>query len=220
MNYEGAGYIYTIVNRVNGKQYIGSTVCAPALRKNTHLSRLRRGIHHSYKLQSGWDAFGERNFEFRVLFVCPANLTLFYENLFLPMSSYNILGANENLAHRRWIGHTRKVRQRADRSAVIKQSWQNPTHRASRIAGLRATLESPEVRARYKEASTGRRHSAETKAAIAGKKYKRVFCPTLGITFFSGIAAAEFFGVCRGAVSNAIRLGAKIAGKYELHVSL
>jgi len=220
MNYEGAGYIYAITNRVNGKKYIGSTVCAPTLRRNTHLSRLRRGTHHSYKLQSGWNAFGEHNFEFRVLFVCPADMTLFYENLFLPVANYNILGAGETLAHRRWAGHTKKVRQRVDRSAVIKRSWENPTHRASRIAGLRAALESPETRAKYKKASTGRRHSAETKAVIASKKYKHVFCPTLGVTFFSGITAAEFFGVCRGAISNALRLGTKIAGKYELRESL
>jgi group I intron endonuclease len=216
MNYTNAGWVYAITNTVNNKQYIGSTRVTPSKRKNVHFSRLRRGVHHSYKLQSGWNAFGERSFRFDVLLVCPADMVIYYENLLLPTASYNIVEAGQNLASARWRGHVKQVRVARSRSDARKASWQNPLHRANRIAGLIRAAKTPEARAKRKAASLGRRHTEKTRATIAAKKHKRVYCPELEVTFFSGKAAAEFFGVCRSAVSNAVRCGSKIASTYAL----
>lgn len=58
--------IYSIVNKINGKKYIGSAFIFNR-RKNKHLSELRRGIHHSSILQNAWNKYGEENFEFQIL---------------------------------------------------------------------------------------------------------------------------------------------------------
>ncbi len=58
--------IYSIVNKVNGKKYIGSAFVFNR-RKNKHLSELRRGVHHSSILQNAWNKHGEDNFEFQIL---------------------------------------------------------------------------------------------------------------------------------------------------------
>ena len=59
------GYIYHIINKVNGKRYIGETVQYET-RKKTHLRNLKNGEHHSIKLQKAWNKYGEDNFEFQV----------------------------------------------------------------------------------------------------------------------------------------------------------
>lgn len=59
------GYIYHIVNRVNGKMYVGQTINFQN-RKTTHLRNLRNNQHHSQKLQRAWNKYGEENFYFQV----------------------------------------------------------------------------------------------------------------------------------------------------------
>lgn len=56
------GYIYFITNQTNNKKYIGETINIQE-RKARHLSNLRRGIHHSEKLQRAYDKYGEGQFK-------------------------------------------------------------------------------------------------------------------------------------------------------------
>lgn len=58
--------IYQILNIVNNKCYIGSSICYTK-RKVNHLYFLRRSKHHSLKLQRAWNKYGEENFRFVVL---------------------------------------------------------------------------------------------------------------------------------------------------------
>lgn len=60
------GGIYCIRNRKNGKSYVGSAVSFK-VRWKGHRVNLRRGSHHSQKLQRAWDKHGEDMFEFAVL---------------------------------------------------------------------------------------------------------------------------------------------------------
>ncbi len=61
--------IYAIVNKINGKRYIGSAVSFKK-RWYIHVCRLRKGTHHSPKLQNGWNKYGEESFEFVELECC------------------------------------------------------------------------------------------------------------------------------------------------------
>lgn len=58
--------VYQIVNKVNGKIYIGSTINARS-RFCTHKRHLERGIHHSSKLQNAWNKYGSDAFVFNIL---------------------------------------------------------------------------------------------------------------------------------------------------------
>ncbi|CAM3707623.1 hypothetical protein BSI_39410 [Bacillus inaquosorum KCTC 13429] len=55
--------IYKIVNKINIKVYIGSSVNIES-RHQGHKRDLRNGKHHNYLLQKDWDKYGEKSFEF------------------------------------------------------------------------------------------------------------------------------------------------------------
>lgn len=61
--------IYAIVNKINGKRYIGS---ASNIRNRwyAHQMLLRNGNHHSIHLQRAWSKYGENNFSFIVVEYC------------------------------------------------------------------------------------------------------------------------------------------------------
>jgi len=61
--------VYLIRNIKNGKVYVGQTNNLK-LRKRNHFSDLKANIHHNKHLQSAWNKYGERNFEFEVLEEC------------------------------------------------------------------------------------------------------------------------------------------------------
>ena len=217
MNYTDAGYVYTITNKVNGKAYIGSTITLPRLRWNTHKSALRRGVHHSYKLQSGWDKYGEKNFDFAIVLVCEKTLALSYEQKLLPEARYNILQAGETYVSKRWEGHTKKPKlPPVDLSALRKKQWADPKIRANRIAGIRRAASTPEAKAKRSEIATNRLHTSATKVKIARIKSKPVFCPELKVSFFSQRDAAKFLNSSRTAVNNAVMRNTKVRGQYAL----
>jgi len=70
--------IYAIKNRETGKVYIGSAVNIKQ-RFKSHLAHLRKGNHHSRKLQRSWTKHGEENFSFQPILICEKQDLLFYE---------------------------------------------------------------------------------------------------------------------------------------------
>lgn len=71
--------IYKITNLINNKVYIGESHDI-YLRWEEHKKDLNNKEHHSYKLQTAWNKYGEENFEFEIL-----------EEVFDPEKSYYIL---------------------------------------------------------------------------------------------------------------------------------
>jgi len=65
------GGIYQIINLINGKRYVGSSVNLEK-RRGTHWYLLRKGIHYNKHLQAAWNKYGENAFEFQVIGKCPA----------------------------------------------------------------------------------------------------------------------------------------------------
>lgn len=59
-------YIYKILNKINGKFYIGSTNNAKR-RWNQHRTELNKNIHCNKHLQNAWNKYGENNFDFIIL---------------------------------------------------------------------------------------------------------------------------------------------------------
>lgn len=58
--------VYKIVNTVNNKIYVGSTLNFQ-FRKNQHLSRLRHNMHANPHLQNSWNKYGESAFRFEII---------------------------------------------------------------------------------------------------------------------------------------------------------
>jgi group I intron endonuclease len=58
--------IYKIKNRITHKVYAGESVDIKS-RWYTHKSELRRGVHHSERLQKEWKKYGEKAFRFSVV---------------------------------------------------------------------------------------------------------------------------------------------------------
>lgn len=70
--------IYMILNKINGKKYIGSSISLTKRWKN-HLYRLRGNKHPTPHLQAAYNKHGEENFEFRTLFFCDPKILLLFE---------------------------------------------------------------------------------------------------------------------------------------------
>jgi len=71
--------VYGILNTITGKWYIGSSILL-SKRMGVHLRDLRKGTHHSTKLQRSYNKHGETAFEFRVLLTCSKDQVEFFEN--------------------------------------------------------------------------------------------------------------------------------------------
>jgi len=83
--------IYKILNRTNGKCYIGSSQNVP-LRLKKHKALLNRNKHHSIKLQRAWNKYGEFVFDFIFIHKCSIKECLILEQFYLTElnPSYNI----------------------------------------------------------------------------------------------------------------------------------
>jgi hypothetical protein len=59
--------VYRILNRKNGRVYIGATTQPMTLRWAQHRKQLRAGNHHNKALLEDWRRYGERAFRFIVI---------------------------------------------------------------------------------------------------------------------------------------------------------
>ncbi len=84
--------IYKIVNRKNGKYYIGSSVDVHE-RWNEHRRALRAGTHVNPKLQASWNLHGESEFDFitvESLTEGPRNTLLEVEQKYLDIAKREV----------------------------------------------------------------------------------------------------------------------------------
>jgi group I intron endonuclease len=148
--------VYRITNKVTGKHYVGS---AAHMRRrwNQHRAQLRKGSHHSVKLQRSWDEHGEAAFEFVLLEVIEDEaLLLACEQKWMDAldgyaGGYNACREAGRTVGRTWTDEQRKRASESKKGRVF----------------------SDEHRARISEALRGRTHSDECKAKIAAKARER-----------------------------------------------
>lgn len=85
--------IYCIINKINGKMYLGSSINLKKRWRN-HKDMLRSGCHPNLHLQSAWSAYGEENFEFVVVaYTDPDKAVVLEDNLLknhFALFEYNI----------------------------------------------------------------------------------------------------------------------------------
>lgn len=88
---KGIGGIYKIVNKINGKYYVGSTV---NFRKRwiAHKYLLNANRHHNVKLQYAWNKYGESSFDFILETVSDDSDLLRAEQSYLDVAKLNAGG--------------------------------------------------------------------------------------------------------------------------------
>lgn len=64
--------IYSILNKINGKIYVGQSIDVETRWRN-HKNELNRNNHNNSHLQSAWNKYGEQSFEFNLLEKCNDN---------------------------------------------------------------------------------------------------------------------------------------------------
>ena len=74
--------IYRIVNKSNGKFYVGSSVDVMK-RWREHRRLLNNNKHHSALLQHSWNKYGENNFEFILVEKCSRTILISLEQTYL-----------------------------------------------------------------------------------------------------------------------------------------
>lgn len=166
--------LYQIENIANGKRYIGSAVHLNA-RWNRHKHDLRKGAHHSKKLQRAWDKYGESSFVFTILCTCLKENLRQYEQILLDgfdvcLNGYNIeTFAGSSLGRR----HSPEVRKKLSEIAKRRPPISEET-RARLSAAQRGRKQSPESIAKTRAALLGAPKSAETREklskALKGRK--------------------------------------------------
>jgi len=78
--------IYKIVNKINGKYYVGSSRNITGSRWPNHKSDLNKGIHFNNHLQSSWKKYGDKNFEFVIVEKISKNRLLIMEQQYLNIA--------------------------------------------------------------------------------------------------------------------------------------
>jgi len=118
--------VYSIINTVNGKRYIGST-SNHIRRFRAHKWSLRRGSHHSLKLQRAWDKYGEQAFVFSIMIEASPEHLLMYEQRALDVygvsSGYNILHLAGTKRGSKVSDETLAKMKKSQRSVARKYEW-------------------------------------------------------------------------------------------------
>lgn len=149
-------YIYAIVNKLNGKRYVGSSISIDE-RWRDHRKHLRENRHHCRHLQNAWNKYGEGSFEFVILAELPNNERskrwLAEIAAIKEMPSYNSRKANDNMQNFVNSPEVRKTISMGLRKLILenpkKREWY--TKRGKTIA---AFMQSEEGRAMASENMT------------------------------------------------------------------
>lgn len=74
--------IYEILNTINGKRYVGSSIDIKH-RLSNHRNNLKKDKHSNKYLQAAWNKYGQESFEFKQILECRQEDLLMYEQLII-----------------------------------------------------------------------------------------------------------------------------------------
>lgn len=167
--------IYSIVNLVNGKIYVGSAVNLNKRWKN-HKVELRLDRHCNIYLQSAWNKYGEENFSFIVLEYCEREKLIEREQFWIDWNNCCDREVGYNLAPKAGslLGFKPTPETLAKLSAIRKGKPRSEAAKAAIKAGWEkrkaAGPVSEETRAKMSKAQTGKKASEETKIKMSEQR--------------------------------------------------
>lgn len=175
--------VYQIVNTINGKRYIGSSINIKK-RWREHRGALKGRRHHNTYLQRSWDKYGKSNFDFQVIYYCGRDTVCNNEQFFLDVLSpeYNILDIagrppvltgedNPNYGKHFTKEHRRKI-------AKANTGYRHSEETKKKLSKLNSGINNPnygkipskETRRKISEAKMGHGVSVETRKKISETK--------------------------------------------------
>lgn len=184
--------VYQILCLPTGKTYVGSAKRF-FQRWKAHLQGLKRGTHHSRRLQAAWLKYGAEAFEFSVLIICSASDAVLYEQIALDAlapefnsapKAGSTLGVkwsdeakerirasrpNDHFAGRKHTPETLETMAAARRGKPSSTKGKPKDQAAvlATAAAHRGMKRSPETCAKIAAKAKGRRWSEEAKAKVS-----------------------------------------------------
>lgn len=174
--------IYKIVNKINGKYYVGRTNNFEE-RWLKHKSDLIKNRHHNDVLQRAWNKHGENNFEF-IIIERTQSLLKELEQTYLTIAeneqdkcynlNFNALYGNDKLSER--------SREKIRKSRIGKKhSVETKNKISSSKSGINHHLfgkkHSVETRLKMSEVHKGKKHSFESRNKISESKKGKPISP-------------------------------------------
>lgn len=161
--------IYAITNKSNGKKYVGSAVHF-LKRWGKHRSELRRGIHHSQKLQRSWSVHGADNFEFSVLEIVDDKTRLLdREQFWIDAYGAYIYGYNSRPKASNMLGH-KHTKETIEKCRAAKSGVKfSDEHKAKLSAWQIGSKQSEETKAKRSAALKGRPRAPDVVAKMGRK---------------------------------------------------
>lgn len=233
------GSVYVITHTATGQQYVGQTRQKVKKRWEAHY---RTAICASAR-QTRFSRFlaDETPAAFTVdeVFVAFDSVGLNAAEIQLIADLAPCLNTTAGGAGHRGVIPSDEVRRK--RSEAAKARWADPEFKAAVSAKIRLANDNEETKQRLRSiqrAGITARWAGHTKAVPAPKaqkptkpvvqklcrsevarlKWKPVYCPELQTTFLCGKYAAEYLGVLRTSVANAVKSKGKLLQQYSLEM--
>lgn len=171
--------IYVIIHKKSGKIYLGKARNIKR-RWNDHKRELTNGEHHNRHLQSAWNKYGEKAFQFKILEYCPTEKLNEREKHYIAF--YRPLGMtyNQTDGGDGQLNPSDETRQRMSESAKQRIARQpivfsdEVRHKMSESAKRRkGSKKSPAFAAKIAAARRGCKHSDETRRKLSEAAKRR-----------------------------------------------
>jgi hypothetical protein len=233
------GSVYVVTHTATGKQYVGQTRQKVGKRWDAHYRTAMCKTARQTKF--GRFLAGETPAAFTVneVFVAFDAAGLNTAEIQLIAELAPCLNTTSGGAGHRGVVASLEVRRK--RSEAAKARWANPEWKAMVASKIRAANNNEEARQRLRAIqrdAVAARWAGHVKAVPAPKlqtaprthrqrlgrsevarlKWKPVYCPELQTTFLCGKYAAEYLGVLRTSVANAVKSKGKLLHKYSLEM--
>lgn len=168
------GVVYLILNRVNGKRYVGQTVQPLKVRFNEHVRKKDNTL-----ISNAICKYGSENFYCGVIKICASKAELnYWEKFFIAvLKSKKTYGYNLTDGGEGTVGYRHPPEVLAKISETKKNSPRVAEHIAKLAEANRGRHPTPETRAKQSAARKGKPKTAEHRAKIAAANTGKKFTP-------------------------------------------
>lgn len=183
--------IYHILNRKNGKEYVGSAVDFYA-RIWLHKKQLRSNCHHSIKLQRAWNKYGESCFIFEMIEKCDSDQLIALEQVWIDKKDAYRNGYNSRPLANSMLGfkHSKETKRKIS------------TVQIGRVSNRKGCKLSDETKDKLRIANLGKKLSAEVIVKMSGRQFSMTEKSKRLISLASGIKNCYSILFTDGIVNN------------------